>query len=150
MSVESVNAVARLEFEGIKLPSHPAFEAPDLPSDISEVPDEELMELYSQFVAYLNYITVQLATAEVDERMCEKKAARKQAELMGATTDKTVSAAKARVASDPGVVVVLEELDQHYAYRKLVEAVHQNLERNVTLASRELTRRTSQQGKRFS
>lgn len=151
-SKESSGAADHLQFtQGIKLPSHPSFEAPNIPPDISDISDEELMELYSQFVTYLNYITIQLATAEIDERMCEKRLARLQATKMGTVTEKTVSAAKARVASDPEVVVVLEELDQLYAYRKLVEGVHQNLDRNVSLASRELTRRTSkiQSGKRF-
>ncbi len=150
-SEESAHASRRLRGQGLSLPTPPVSEAPDMPADITELSDEELMELYSKLVTIQNFVTAQLAAAEVDERMCEKKAARLQAAKMGNTSDKTVSAAKARVASDPEVVVVLTELDSIYAYRKLVEAVHQNLDRNVTLASRELTRRTSStpNGKRW-
>ncbi len=147
---ESHDAHKKLDQQGLYLPSAPEFDAPDIPMDISELSDEELMELYTQLVTYLNFVTVQLATAEIDERMAEKKLERVRAERMGTVNEKTVSAAKAKVASDPIVVVELEKVDELYAYRKLVESVHQNLDRNVSLASRELTRRTSQQGKRFS
>jgi hypothetical protein len=151
-SKESSVAAAQIHFQQIKLPSNPTFEAPDIPSDITELSDEELMELYSQLVAYSNYITVQLAVAEVDEKMQEKAIARKQAEKMGTVSEKTVAAAKAKVASDQEVVALLEALDSLYSYRKLVEAVHQNLDRNVSLVSRELTRRTSKTstGKRWN
>jgi len=148
-STESVDAAVSLAKQGIKLPSNPDFAAPTIPSDLSDITDEELMELYSQLVAYLDFVTVQLAVAETDERMGEKRLSRLQASKMGTVTEKTVSAAKAKVASDPDVVLVLEEVDALYAYRKLVEAVHQNLDRNVSLASRELTRRTTT-GKRWS
>jgi len=50
---------------------------------------------------------------------------------------------KADVAGSPEIIKLSEELETLYAYRKMIEVMFFNLERDSALISRELTRRAS-------
>ena len=60
----------------------------------------------------------------------------------GANGDR-VTYARAQVAADPRIVALKDVVEEAYAYRKLVESLAANVERDASLVSRELTRRTS-------
>jgi hypothetical protein len=54
-----------------------------------------------------------------------------------------VTLIKAQVAADPKIMDLENQLTHAYAYRKMVEVVANNFERDVALVSREITRRTN-------
>ena len=140
-------ALADLKKQGIALPAKPAYEIPTLPTELTALGDEALMELYSKLTAYADFIAVQVSCAIIDERQAEKKLGhREQALMLGHSLSKSesrVTFARAQVANDGEVLAMKDELDQVYAYRKLIESLAANIERDTFLVSRELTRRTS-------
>ena len=121
---------------------------PVMPKDISVLDSEELSELFSKLTAWSNYVAGQYAAAQVDEKYLEKKLYSSEAQLfLAKDTSKVkgerVTLIKAQVAADPKIMDLEEKLMATYAYRKMLEVVANNFERDVSLVSREITRRTS-------
>jgi hypothetical protein len=54
-----------------------------------------------------------------------------------------ITTVKAEVAIDPAIVELDNDYEEKYAYRKLVEMLLNNHERDLQLVSREITRRNS-------
>lgn len=141
-------AMDTLVAQGIREPKKPGYDLPELPRDLTSVGDEDLMVLYSEYTAYSDFVGVQVSCAQVDERSLEKRISSLESMKMLASkanggAEKLVTYAKAAVAQDPQVVKLKEELEVVYAYRKLIESLSNNLDRDSNLISRELTRRTS-------
>jgi hypothetical protein len=115
--------------------------------DLTILDSEELSRLFSQLTAWTNYVATQLAAAQIDERAAEKLLDTQTAKRMilrSSSTSKTpVAAMKADVAGSPEIIKLSEELETLYAYRKMIEVMFFNLERDSALISRELTRRAS-------
>ena len=144
MGLRSLEAKRRLEQHEIQMPTRPRLAAPELPDDLTEQPDAALMKLFSRTTRWSEYLSAQVAAAEVDERyadaVVEKIKALKSLEYKG---EKTVSAAKAHAYTDDDYNDALTEQQRAYAFRKLITAVYENSERNAALLSRELTRRVN-------
>lgn len=119
-----------------------------LPKDISSVDSEILADLFSRLTAWMNYAGQQLAAAQVDEAIMEKKRELAYAKLM-ATMEKAknerVAVLKAQANNDPYLEQLDSMLTKAFAYRKMLEAVYNNYDREITLISREITRRTNDQ-----
>lgn len=150
---ESSDAVFRLEQQGIGVPSKPEYDIPLLPVELTDESDEGLMLLFSKLTAYADFVSVQVSCAQVDERALEKRLSAMEAEKMlssGGKTENRVTFARAQVATDPDVVSLKEQIERVHAYRKLIESMAGNIERDAALVSRELTRRTSSSSLRSS
>ena len=129
--------------QGFEIPLSTDVPMPILPSDITAVDNEELMELFTVFTAFLDFISYQVALAEIDERALERKL---DAAVAVATANQPKGLAaviKAAALADPKVVKISEEHEVAYNYRKLIHVMSDNLNRGLTLISRELTRRTA-------
>jgi hypothetical protein len=145
-NTQSQAAVTALASQGIAVPTKPQYDIPTLPADITDLGDEDLMVLYGKLTAYADFIAVQVSCAQVDERSYEKRLSAMESRKMLRGTGKSenrVTFARAEVATDPDVVAHKEAIEELYAYRKLIEAMANNIERDTALVSRELTRRTS-------
>jgi len=143
----SAAAVKALENQNIHMWPEQS-QQPKMPKDISDLDSDELSELFSKLTAWSNFVAGQLAAAQVDETFIDKKLESIRAQLLltkGATKAKgdTVTLIKAQVNSDPMIVELEEKFMAAYAYRKMVEVVSNNFERDVALVSREITRRTN-------
>jgi len=138
-------ALQMLAGQGIGVPCKPDYDVPAIPRDITGINDEDLMEMYSKFIAYADFLSVQVALSHVDERNCEKRLASLESRLLSFSekTDRRVTVAKAIAAQDPAILAQKDALEVAYAYRKLIDAMAENIERDSSLVSRELTRRTS-------
>jgi hypothetical protein len=140
-------ATWRLEKQGIltgKWSSQPVVELPDVPRNITEIPDPDLMELFRKLNHWGKYLGLQLAAAQVDERWADWTVEKIQAFAQIANkTEKNVTVMKALAFEDPDFIKAKEEQIAAYAYRKSVEAVYNGVERDHTQVSRELTRRLS-------
>lgn len=144
----SADTLAKINKAGYTLASKPNYEIPSLPRDITELDDEALMDLFVQFTQWTDHLSGVHAVAVIDERELEKALAKAEANAMissftGGKGTKQVAVLKAHIANSPEVHEVTEELDTKYAYRKLVETMMLNSERDAQVVSRELTRRTS-------
>ena len=123
-------------------------EKPKMPREISILDSDELSALFTQLTAWSNYVAGQLAAAQVDEHVLNKKKDSLEARLFldkdnSKVKGERVTLIKAQVAADPKIEDLENQLTHAYAYRKMVEVVANNFERDVALVSREITRRTN-------
>jgi len=137
------------KFEGWGLTfQKPEGEPPTLPPDITDISSEELGELFTRLTAWTDYINSQLTTAQLDERAALKKKDFLENTMlikrMGAQVKgERVTAIKAEIAIHQDVVDLDNDYEEKYAYRKLVEMLMNNHERDLQLVSREITRRNN-------
>jgi hypothetical protein len=148
--VKSEEAVLELNKRGFKLAEKPEDSIPQLPVDITDLHDDDLMALFVQLTAWTDHLSSQLAIAIIDEREAERSVSLAESKAMlnywkGASGDR-VTVIKAQIAADPIVTDLLKKQDEKYAFRKILETMYQNVERDSAVVSRELTRRTSDSG----
>ena len=145
VSQRGEDTVEQLVGQGFVIPAKPD-DHPSIPPDITDLSSEGLMELFAQFVAWSDFANTQLGLAVIEEREAERRVTIAEAEAWKSLPKSSVSAAKVLVAADEGVVSALEELDAIHAYRRMVSEIASRYERDTSLISRELTRRTSDGG----
>jgi hypothetical protein len=126
----------------------PSDEQVTLPPDITDVTSENLGELFTRLTAWTDYIASQKVMAELEERAALKKRDLLENQLMfkrmGAQTKgERVTAVKAEIAVNEEVIALDNDYEEKYAYRKLVEMLLNNHERDLSLVSREITRRSN-------
>lgn len=126
----------------------PTYEITPLPPDITSLSSEQLAEMFTVLTGWADYTASQLAQAQIDERAAQRaldfKVSKLTVELLGKSskTDK-VSLIKAQIAINDEVVALEDTFEEKYARRKILEMMLNNQERDITLVSREITRRTA-------
>jgi type VI protein secretion system component VasK len=118
---------------------------PQMPFDITDLDDLGVMRLWQEYNAYLAFILAQVTAANMDESANKKYLDLIEAQFTAKHTQPkmTVSAVKALVAMEPDVQAVESAYDVTHNYRKGMEMLYTNIERDCAFISRELTRRTS-------
>lgn len=141
---ESRSVMRRMVKQGFRVVPRPiGDDLPELPPDVTSLHEERLMELWGEFTSWTDYLAVQAAAAEIDDRAAERALdAHTAGVLLGDGGKEAVAKAKARAAADPRTTELQEELDDAHAYAKLCRVLVNNLERDSQFLSRELTRRT--------
>jgi hypothetical protein len=86
--------------------------------------------------------------AQLDERAAQKLLEYKENTLLvkrlgAGVRGERVTTVKAEIAIDPEVTALSNQYEEKYAYRKLVEMLLSNHERDLSLVSREITRRSN-------
>ena len=136
-----------LDEQGLGIERETNIPRPSLPADITELNDEDLMILYTQFSAYSDFVNTQLSCAVVDEKDLERQVDYEESmamlRLQASNPNTTGTALKAMVDSDPSIKDLKQAHMNKYAYRKVLETLANNCERSSAVCSRELTRRTS-------
>lgn len=137
------------KFEGWGLTFHkPQDGQVELPRDITDISSEELGELFTRLTSWTDYIASQVTLAQLEERAALRAKDFKENTMlvrrMGAQVKgERVTSVKAEIAIDPEVVALDNDYEEKYAYRKLVEMLLTNHERDLSLVSREITRRSN-------
>jgi hypothetical protein len=124
------------------------MEVGSLPSDITMLTSEQLGEKFTVLTAWADYAASQLAVAQIEERTVQRKLDFLENKLlvqrMGtAVKGERITLVKAQIAVEQDVQDLSLEYEEKYAYRKLVEMMLSNYERDIALVSRELTRRSN-------
>ena len=127
----------------------PADDQVRLPNDITDISSEDLGELFTRLTSWTDYIASQLTMAILEERAAQKKKDFLENTLlvkrMGAQVKgERVTLIKAQISVDEEVIELDNEYEEKYAYRKLVEMLLNNHERDLQLVSREITRRSNE------
>lgn len=142
-----MSAIEKFQGWGLTF-NKPSDEQVTLPPDITAIVSEELGALFTRLTAWTDYIASQLTMAQLEERAALKK--RDYAEnimlvkRMGAQVKgERVTAVKAEIAINQDIVDLDNDYEEKYAYRKLVEMLLTNHERDLSLVSREITRRSN-------
>lgn len=141
------DAVSTLKELGVTI-KKPTMEVGHLPADITTLSSEELGEKFTVLTAWADYASSQLAIAQIEERAAQRKLDLLENKLLvtklgNAVKGERVTLVKAQIAIDQDVVDLTLEYDEKYTYRKLVEMLLNNYERDIALVSRELTRRSN-------
>jgi hypothetical protein len=143
-----MSAVERFAGWGLTFPK-PEDAQVTLPSDITDISSEELGQLFTRLTSWTDYINSQLTMAQLEERSALKKKEFLENKLlitrMGAQTKgERVTTVKAEIAVHQDVIDLDNDYEEKYAYRKLVEMLLTNHERDLSLVSREITRRSNE------
>jgi len=152
MASISENVLTTLSELGFSISPRPEEKMPILPRDITELPDEDLMDLFVHYTQWNDHLAGAYAIAVVNEREAESLLKGTEAELLltnwtGAKGDR-ITYIKAQIQASDKIKKLVHDLDTKYAIRKLIETRTQNIERDANVVSRELTRRTSDGGLR--
>jgi hypothetical protein len=137
----STTAVIRLNGQGILLSrwaEKPFEDPPSLPKDVTSVSDKELMGLLQKLTAWRKYLGMQVALAIVDERYADRTMTSVTA-LKGYDFRKVDS--KERAWNDADYTGAEKDQADAYSYRKLIEALYENVDNDGFIVSREITRR---------
>jgi hypothetical protein len=143
-----MSAVQKFEGWGLTF-QRPEGEQVRLPADITDISSENLGLLFTQLTAWTDYIASQVAMAQLEERAALKKKEQLETRMlftrMGAQAKgERVTAIKAEVAANQDIIDLDNDYEEKYAYRKLVEMLLSNHERDLSLVSREITRRSNE------
>lgn len=130
---------------GYVLPAKPPRSIPDMPWDLGDISDDILMQLYSQFTQWANYLSVQATLADVQEEELEQMLKTTEALFMARQSDEGAKLNDARALrdADPDIVLARMGLNTQRHVRKLTATLLSNCERSAAACSRELTRRTT-------
>ena len=126
----------------------PSYDLVTLPPDITDLSGEQLAEMFTILTGWADYTASQLAQAQIAERAAQRALDFRVNKLMveklgSATKGDKVTLIRAQIAIDDDVVELEDALEEKHAYRKMVEMMLSNQERDITLVSREITRRTA-------
>ena len=140
----SADVAKKLAGQGIDLnkwaPRPAELQPPEVPRDLTEVDDRELMNLFQAVGRWLRYLSLQLAAAEVDES-CAEKALTKIEAIKGYDFRKVD--AKQRAHEDSDYLRAKGVQGEAYGYRKILAALVSNVDRDSFMLSREISRRSS-------
>ena len=139
---------------GLDLPK-PAYSQAILPPDITELSSEQLAEMFTILTGWADYMSSQLVQAQLAERDALRRSEFSESKaLVRLTTASpkgtTVSLIKAQIDIDPDIQSLRDTYEEKYAYRKILEMMLGNQERDITLVSREISRRAQNVGRRDS
>jgi len=128
----------------------PVYELAVLPPDITALSSEQVAEVFTVLTGWADYMASELVAAQLDERATQRRLDFVTHTLMieksgSAIKGDKVSLIKAQIAIDPKVLELEDVYELAYAKRKILEMMLSNQERDISLVSREITRRTSDQ-----
>lgn len=128
----------------------PELDQVKMPADITMLSSEQLAEKFTQLTAWADYIASQLAVAQIEERAAQRQLDVMENKLLvekmaQPVRGERITLVKAQVSVDDRVLDLAQTLEEKYQYRKLVEMLLANHERDLQLVSREITRRTNDQ-----
>ena len=125
---------------GAEAPERPTIE-PRMPEDVTLLPSDSLGALHGQFVAYTEWIEVELALAEVSVVEAEAYLDHVEAEIRlvkaGTVKDKDM-----KTRNDPRFIAAEQTKIIAEAKAKILKARTKGYERCANALSREMTRRT--------
>jgi hypothetical protein len=111
--------------------------------------------MFTILTGWADYMSSQLVQAQLAERDALRKAEFAESKALvrlttGSPKGTTVSLIKAQIDIDPDIQDLRDKYEEKYAYRKILEMMLNNQERDITLVSREISRRSQTMGRRDS
>jgi hypothetical protein len=124
----------------------PPATVPEVPRDITELNDQQLMSLFSAYTAWTAYAAHRKAEAESALRDAQQQLRYVTAVAsVKATGERTVAGRKAAAAADPEVRELEHEVAETTDTVEALAVVHENTRSKAQLVSRELSRRIAQE-----
>lgn len=134
-----------LRRQGLLVNERYGYDAPALPSDITGLSEEQVMDLYAKYVAYLEFINLQLWCADVDKAEADKSLnlIRAQKKLALKNSGKAVSMIDAEIEVDEEYRNKADALQELSNYHGLIQIISDRLSKDISLINREITRRVN-------
>jgi hypothetical protein len=126
-------------FLDLVMPNKPTDQIPKMPWDIGEVNSDELMALFTRFVEWANYLSVQVAHETAAEEGYEDEIRYLANGYVVKTGKVTVARAELELTDEMKDLRFKLRVQRHK--RKLTEALFENCNRSANTCSRELSRR---------
>lgn len=125
-----------------------------MPADITDISSDNLGKLFTELTAWTDFIATQVVTAQLNERMALKEKDRLENKLLvqrmgSGVRGERITAVKAEISVNQDVIDLDNDYEEKYAYRKGMEVFLNNLERDLSLVSREITRRSNEARKGY-
>lgn len=141
----SSKTINSLKKQGLLVSESFGYDAPVLPSDITGMMEEEVMDLYTKYVAYLEFINLQLWCAQVDKSEAEKvlNLIRAEKKLALKSSGRAVAMIDAEIEVDPEYREKADLLQELSNYCGLIEIISDRLSKDISLINREITRRVN-------
>lgn len=141
----SRETIEAAEAQGLKVVYSYEYDAPTLPKDITDITEEQLMDLYSKYVSYLDFINTQAWCAKVDAADAEKdvdlEKARKK--IMMKESGQAVALIDSHIEVD-GAYNELKDICQELKnYHSLVQLISEKTLKDISFINREISRRIS-------
>jgi hypothetical protein len=131
---------------GIDEPQAPDTKPPTLETDIDDLTDKQLMDLFVKFTRWTDYFQNQLAIEEIFEHHAEVQIRKLEGLYLTRNRPEKASEAvtwvRAAMETDSEIRDARDALNLYYARRKLKQMLFESSERDAATVSRELTRRT--------
>ena len=118
----------------------PGFDIPDIPLDVTEWPDPELMELFAKYVAWQNFVDSEVVAAERDEMLAENRLKLVEARAVAGSSEK-ITKARLEAKSSQEMEQAMTAHVVAKSLRKALSIQQSALDRAANFVSRELSRR---------
>lgn len=131
--------------QGLKVVYSFEYDAPTLPKDITDITEEQLMDLYSKYVSYLDFINTQAWCAKVDAADAEKEVSLEKArkKIMMKEAGQAVAMIDAHVEIDDRYVSLQQVHADLVNYHALVQLLSEKTLKDISFINREISRRIS-------
>ncbi|MCA1783602.1 MAG: hypothetical protein ABR616_15770 [Dermatophilaceae bacterium] len=143
-------AKERLKKKGLKQPPRPEGDQIEVPLELADLSDADLMEELREHTEWTNHLGAELVNAEITEETAQTIFERmKTAKMLGMEPSykgETMTERKARAGLSDEVQEAEDEFLAAKAYRKLVLNLYESAERKASNISREITRRVGRDG----
>ena len=141
----SQETIGLAEKQGLKVVYSYEYDAPTLPADITDVTEEQLMDLYSRYVSYLDFINTQAWCAKVDAADAEKdvdlEKARKK--IMMKESGQAVAMIDPLIEIDDTYNDLRKTAQELKNYHSLVQLISEKTLKDISFINREISRRIS-------
>ena len=114
---------------------------PPMPSNLTEISDAFLMDLFAKYVAWQNFIDQESVDIEIAETRAASNKDIAVARAMASSDEKQVAQQRAKTVSNTAVVSATNAWIMAKQHRKAMAVQKDALERWANLVSRELSRR---------
>ena len=118
----------------------PDFDIPEVPLDITSWSDDNLMELFAQYVSWQNFVDSEVISAERDEMLAENRLKLAEARAVAGSSEK-ITKARLEAKSSVDVEQAMTAHVMAKSLRKALALQQSALERAANFVSRELSRR---------
>lgn len=137
----SSRAARWVKNQGFAIPDEPGYNIPLLPADITQSLDPDLMVLFEQVRAWLDFTEVVKVSAEIDYEQAKMDIEKLERVSLSDAHEKTVTAAKARIFKDEDYLDLRDELKYCKDRAEMMSVIYNSLDRKKFIISREISRR---------
>lgn len=141
----SREVIQTAEAQGLKVVYSYEYDAPSLPKDITDITEEQLMDLYSKYVSYLDFINTQAWCAKVDAADAEKEVDLEKArkKIMMKESGQAVALIDSHIEIDKTYNELQEACQNLKNYHSLVQLLSEKTLKDISFINREISRRIS-------